>query len=213
MPSIYKKPSDGSGEEELLFQTKMQVMPMGWSPDGQFLIFWQNDPKMLSDLWILPLDDKKPRGFLNTPFNESHGQISPDGKWIAYLSNESGQTEVYVSSFPSGSGKKQVSLNGGTFPRWRANDGKEIFYLTSQFGGKMMAVEVKTSGPKLDFGTPKELFDSQFQNFSHPGHTGNWHTYAVSPDGQRFLIPRPVSQQVPGASVTVVLNWTALLKR
>ena len=188
-------------------------MPLSWSYDSWFMVFWKSDPKTNSDLWILPLEgDKKPRPFIQSLFAESHGQISPDGKWIAYWSLESGQNEIYVRPFPSGAGRWQVSTNGGTFPRWRS-DGKELFYLSMISSGKMMAVEVKTSGTAFEYGSARELFDSQYENFSHPGHTGNWHTYAVSNDGQRFLIPRPVAPQTSVNAITVVLNWTALLKK
>jgi hypothetical protein len=185
---------------------------MAWSPDAQFLVFWKSDPRTQSDLWILPLEgDKKPQPFLQTAFYESHGQISPDGKWIAYGSAESGQAEIWVRPFPEGAGRWQVSSNGGAFPRWRA-DGKELFYLSKISSGKIMAVEVKTAGTAFEYGSARALFDSQYENFSHPGHTGNWHTYAVSPDGQRFLIPRPVAPRSTNP-INVILNWTKLLEQ
>ncbi len=213
MPSIYVKSADGTGEEELLLQSKEPVVPMAWSSDNRFLVFWKNDLKTSADLWILPLEgDKKPRPFLQSTFLEGHGQISPDGKWLAYWSGESGQEEIYVRPFPSGPGRWQVSTNGGTFPRWRS-DGKELFYLTTDSFGKMMAVEIKSSGAAFGYGSAKELFDSQYENFTHPGHSGYWHTYAVSPDGQRFLIPRPVAPQTLINDVTIVLNWPSLLKK
>ncbi len=213
MQSIYVKSADGTGEEELLLQFKEPIEPMSWSPDSRLLVFWKMDSKTNSDLWILPLEgDKKPRPLLQSDFAESHGQISPDGKWIAYWSFESGQPEIYVRPFPSGAGRWQISPNGGTFPRWRS-DSKELYYLSTTSFGQMMAVEVKTSGAAFEYGSARELFNSQYENFSHPGHTGNWHTYAVSNDGQRFLIPRPVSPQTSMNAITVVLNWTALLKK
>jgi eukaryotic-like serine/threonine-protein kinase len=211
MWGIYQKRADGSGDERQLFQTKLLIMPMSWAPDSQSLIFTQRDTS-LGDLWTLPLEDaKKAQPLLHSNFNESHGQISPDGKWISYNSNESGRPEIYVRPFPSGSGKWQVSSNGGVFSRWRP-DGKEIFYLSANNNGKMMAVEVKNSGSTFVYETAKELFDSQYLNY---GHGRDYHTFAVSPDGQRFLIPRPVesSSDTSSNAVTVVLNWTSLLKK
>jgi hypothetical protein len=129
---------------------------------------------------------------------------------MAYASNDTGGPfQVYVIPFPSGDGKWQVSPSGGFLPRWRA-DGKEIFYVSAASVGKVVAVTVNESGSTIEVGTPRELFDSGVQ-------LDNWHSYAVSPDGQRFLIPRPVSSfrnhGVPASSpITVVLNWTALLE-
>jgi Tol biopolymer transport system component len=213
MWGLYQKPADGAGDEELLYQAKMPIMPTSWSQDGQFLVFWLVDPKTGWDLWVLPLKgDKKPQPFLQSAFNESTGQISPDGKWISYSSNESGQFEIYVRPFPSGSGRWQVSTDGGFFSQWRP-DGKEIFYQTTVSRGKVMAVEVKTSGPTFEYGAARELFDSQYVNVEHAG--GNYHSYAVSRDGQRFLIPRPVAapSDTSATSFTVVLNWPSLLKK
>lgn len=149
---------------------------------------------------------------LHTPFGELHGQISPDGKWLAYESNETGRTEVYVQPFPQGTSKWQVSTNGGTFSRWR-RDGRELFYMSQNSRGKMMAVDVKSSGSAFEAGAPKELFDSGFVGAAHSG--GPYHTYAVSPDGQRFLIPRSASndQQTTAAPIVVVLNWLEGLKK
>src|SRR5262249_13807411 len=107
---IYQKASDGSGDEQLLYETSAPVMPMNWSREGQALVFWLNDPKTSSDLWVLPMrGDRKAEPFLQSSFNESFGQISPDAKWIAYASNESGKSEIYVRPYPSGPGKWQVS--------------------------------------------------------------------------------------------------------
>ena len=119
---------------------------------------------------------------------------------------------VYITPFPSRDGRWQVSTNGGTYARWRA-DGKEVFYLSASSGGDMMAVDVNDAGSTLELGVPQRLFASGYINVGHSG--GNWHTYAVSPDGQRFLIPRPVSMLGDGAPeppITVVLNWTLLMR-
>jgi len=170
------------------------------------------DPKTSNDLWVLPLSgDRKPSPLLHTPFSETHGQISPDGKWLAYSSNETGRGEIYVQPFPSGAGKWQVSTSGGQFPRWR-RDGRELFYMTQASGGKMMAVDVTSSGSTFEAGSPKELFDSPYINLAHSGTgpgAGPYHTFAVSADGQRFLIPHPPSTDAATVTmpIAVVENW------
>ena len=185
---------------------------MSWSPDGKWIVYWVNDPKSLADLWVLPLSgDRKSSPLLHTPFNENHGQISPDGKWLAYNSNETGRAEIYVQPFPSGAGKWQISTNGGTFSRWR-HDGRELFYMSQASVGKMMAVDVRSSGSMFEAGTPKELFDSPYINLVHGG---NYHTFAVSADGQRFLIPHPPSNDTAGLTMPIVVveNWAAGIAR
>ena len=154
--------------------------------------------------------DRKAFPLLNTPFNETHGQISPDGKRLAYLSNETGRAEVYVRPFPTGAGKWQVSTSGGYFPRWR-RDGRELFYMDNLSGGKLMAVEIKASGSAFEPGTPKELFDTGYINLPHS--SGIYNPFAVSADGQRFLIPRPTSSATEDAHIAVVVNWTAALRK
>ena len=206
---LYQKSANNAGTEERLVESDATTLPMSWSPDGNSIVYEVLDQKTSNDLWVLPLSgDRKPSQLLHTPFTESHGQISPDGKWLAYYSNETGRNEVYVQPFPSGAGKWQISTNGGFFPRWR-RDGRELFYMTLASGGKMMAVDVGSSGSTFEAGSPKELFDSPYINLTHAA--GAYHTYAVSADGQRFLIPHPPSGD--NASVTmpiaVVENWAA----
>jgi Tol biopolymer transport system component len=210
---IYQKPANATGREELLVESDLPSMPMSWSPDGKFIAYWVSDPKTGWDVWVLPLaGDRKPSPFLQSPFNESWPQISPDGKWIAYSSNETGRYEIYVRPFPTGEGKWQISTNGGWFPRWR-RDGKELFYMAASSLGKIISVKVNPAGPTFEYGDPSELFDSGYINFAHGL---NYLTYAVSADGQRFLIPRPESArsgEIASAPITVVLNWTAGLKK
>src|SRR5207247_1141309 len=125
---LYQNQSGGSGTEELLFESELLKAPMSWSPDGKRIVFWVQDQKTGGDLWVLPLEgDKKPAPLIASPANETHGQISPDGKWIAYTSNSTGRNEIYVQPFPSGSGRWQISNHGGDWPRWR-RDGKELLY-------------------------------------------------------------------------------------
>ena len=210
---LYVKQSDGTGNEELLVESDLPKMPMSWTSDGKYIVYWVNDPKTNSDDWVIPLTgDRKPFPILQSPFNEQWPEISPDGKWIAYTSNETGTPEIYVRPFPSGPGKWQISTNGGTFQRWRA-DGKELYYLSAPNAGKMMAAEIHAAGSSFQADSPRALFDSGYINLFH---TTNYHVFAVSADGQRFLIPRPeagLSADIAATPITVVLNWTAALNK
>jgi eukaryotic-like serine/threonine-protein kinase len=210
--SLYQKPANGAGSEERLMESDVQILPVSWAPDGQSLVYVAVDSNTRADLWVLPLSgDRKAVPLLRTPFNETHAQISPDGKLFAYYSDESGLNEVYVRPFPSGVGKWQVSTSGGQFPRWRG-DGRELFYMNQVSYGKLMAVDVRSTGTMFEAGTPKALFDSGYLNV---GHSGYYHTYAVSQDGQRFLIPRPPATSAATTDsppIVVVLNWAAGLR-
>ena len=200
---IYQKLSSGAGSEELLLKSEVVKETQDWSSDGRFILFEINDPNNQSDLWVLPLfGDKQPFPFLATEFSEYQGRFSPDGRWVAYVSNESGKQEVYVQSFPASGGKWQISTDGGAQPVWR-HDGRELFYINPD--RKLMSVEIKT-GATFEAGVPKMLFETRVDAYASNNR------YAVSPDGQRFLINVPVEAQSSSA-ITVVLNWTADLKR
>ncbi len=200
-PDLYRKPSHGAGNEELLFESKNQKTPTDWSSDGRFILF-TNIIQGQGDLWILPLfGDRKPFPFTQSPFFEAHGQFSPNGKWIAYTSSESGGTQVNVAPFPGPGGKYQVSTSGGAQPRWR-RDGKELFYLSADL--KMMAAEVSEKGSALQIGRVQPLFQAR------PAFGPN-HAYDVAPDGRRFLINTVVGEE-SAAPLTLVVNWTAGLK-
>ena len=210
---IYEKPSDGARSEHLLIESDALSMPMSWSPDGKYLVYYILDPKTSTDLWALPLTgDRKPFPVAQTVSSENHAQISPDGRWIALNSDESGPSQIYVKPFPSGQGKWQASTTFGIFPRWR-RDGKELFYMESTDGGRMMSVDVKATGDAMVFSQPHVLFDSGYYNINH---STNWLAYDVSQDGQRFLIARPegtLTNPIEDTPMTVVLNWTAGLKK
>lgn len=201
-----------AGNEERLIESDSQILPTSWSPDGSAIVYVTPDPKTRLDLWLLPLaGDRKPVPLVHTPSLESHGQISPDGKWLAYASNETGQSEVYVRPFPTGAGRWPISTGGGLFPRWR-RDGRELFYMDRGSNGKLIGVDVNAVGSAFVAGAPKALFDSGYLNLNAGG---TYHTYAVSADGQRFLIPRPpVKTADAGPSpIVVVLNWAAGIKK
>jgi len=206
--SLFRKLSNGAGSETKLAESDLMILPMSWAPDGQSIVYWTNDPRTGGDQWKLPLgSDPKPAALLNSPFSEGHSQISPDGRWFSYQSNETGRAEVYVRPYPAGPGQWQVSTEGGIFSRWRG-DGRELFYMSAVSNGKMMAVDIKSSATTLEASTPKPLFDTGYVNLPSGG---NYHTFAVSRDGQRFLIPRPVSNTSDDSSspIVVVTNWTA----
>ena len=155
-------------------------------------------------MWVLPVSgDKKPFPFLKTPFEEREGQFSPDGKWIAYQSNESGRFEIDVQPFPGPGGKFRISSNGGGQPRWNKN-GKEIFYLS--LDSKMMAAPVKSSpdGQLLETGTPAALFPVRIAG--GPLTSFYRQQYAVSSDGQRFLVNLE-SGEGTTSPITLILNW------
>jgi Tol biopolymer transport system component len=160
------------------------------------------------DVSFLPLaGERKPVPFLKTPFYERHAQLSPDGRWLAYISDESRTNEVYVQSFPAGGGKWQVSTNGGVQPRWR-HDGKELFYLAPD--GKLMAVAIKT-GATFEAGAPETLFQTRIYGGLATSPLFS-QQYDVSPDGRQFLINVDMSD-VTAAPLTVVLDWTAALQK
>jgi hypothetical protein len=211
---IYRKAANGVGAAELLFESKQLALPMDWSADGQSIVFGL--PGQTSgDLWRLPLDgNRTPVPFLQTPAAEMHAQLSPDGRWLVYASNETGRAEVFVQSYPTPGTKYQVSTNGGMFPRWR-DDGKEILFKAA--GRIIMSAMVRTSGQGLSIDTPQQLFDSGYVNFNHSETGGGiYHTFAVSPDGQRIIVPlqRDEGRETEAASpLLVVLNWHQELKQ
>ncbi len=128
--NLYQRAASGAGNDEALLKSDDSKAPNDWSADGRFILYQNLDPKTNWDLWVLPLSgEQKPFPFLETDFDERQGRFSPDGKWIAYTSNASGEWQVYVQSFPASGGKWQVSTNGGAQPQWR-RDGKELFYLS-----------------------------------------------------------------------------------
>ena len=176
---------------------------MSWSPDGQALAFTEINPTTGFDLWILPLNERKPSVFLRTPFNESAPRFSPDGHWLAYVSNESGRYEIYVQAYPGPGGKLQISSDGGTEPMWNPN-GRELFYRN---GNKMMVVDV-VSQTNFSASKPRVLFEGRF--LPTPATTPN---YDVLRDGQKFLMVKAAGQDEQGRTqINVVLNWLEELK-
>ena len=191
----------GRGEQMVEPSSGWVQFPWDWAqtPQGQFIIYADGTRETGNDLMLLPLQgERKPRPFLRTKFDEDDARFSPDGRWVAYVSNESGRREVYLRPFEGSSEKWQISTAGGFRPRWR-RDGKELFYLTAE--GNIMAVEVK-AGSGFEVGKPTPLFHVE----SARNDSGQ---YEVSADGQRFLV-NSGNQTQP---VMVVVNWAADLKR
>jgi eukaryotic-like serine/threonine-protein kinase len=179
---LYRHAADGSGEDQLLLKTDEDKIPTGFSRDGRYLLYNSTDPKTRSDIWVLPMEgDRKPAPFLQGEFAEALGQFSPDERWIAYVSNETGTYEVYVKPFSPGAGaeisgsKSMVSRGGGLFPQWR---GKQLLYTT--LDGRVMAVDV-TTDKTFQFGVPKLLFQAPAVPTQAIGGGD------ISADGKRFL--------------------------
>jgi serine/threonine protein kinase len=205
---IYQKASNGVGNEEVLLKSDEWKRPYDWSPDGHILLYGASLGSERIDLWYLPLagDERKPRPYLQTEFSQSQARFSPDGRFVAYTSNETGRNEVYVRPFPQASGGKwPVSTNGGTEPHWR-RDGKELYYISAD--SKMMVAGVTTIPAFNMLGNPKPLF-------TVPVLGGGATRYDVTADGQKFLIDAAGTDgDAPRrSSITVVLNWPALLKK
>jgi hypothetical protein len=211
--SIWWQLADGSGGLEHLGTSQYSQIPRSWSPDGQLLAYHENNPTTKKDIWVLRMGDpstgsgqvRKAEPFLRTPFSEGGPVFSPDGHWLAYISDESGRQEIYVQPYPGPGGKWQISTEGGNEPAWSRN-GRELFYRS---GSKMMAVEV-TMQPTFSAGKPKALFEGQYFAVT-PGQAGT--AYDVSPDGQRFLMVKETDRAASNAQINVVLNWSEELKR
>ena len=204
---LYQKAVSG-GAEELLLANSQTKLPTQWSRDGRYIVYTETDPKTRRDIWVLPMEGARPgtpASFLHTESNEFLGQLSPDGHWMAYTSDESGQRQVYVRPFPSGQGQWSISLAGGEASRWRG-DGQELFFVAA--GGKMMAVPVKSTGAAFEAGAPQPLFDA---NLIQPPNEPIF-DYDVTADGKRFLITTTVSGS-SSAILTLVENWDAAASR
>jgi eukaryotic-like serine/threonine-protein kinase len=218
--NLYRKAADGAGSEDVVFSSNEDKSAQDWSRDGKFLLYSvpvngrrSFFPTASHDLWVLPLTPVSPSGnrpeaYLKTEFDESQARFSPDGRFVAYVSDESGRYEIYVRPFPTALGKTIISTAGGVSPRWR-RDGKDLYYISAD--SKMMAVEVSTS-PIFKAGIPRPLVQAAIWG---GGTFHNVARYDVTADGKRFLINSVTADATPSAPapITIVLNWTALLKK
>jgi dipeptidyl aminopeptidase/acylaminoacyl peptidase len=208
--SLYQKAATRMGQDELLLATGTFTSTTQWSRDGRFIVYNERDPKTKFDIWVLPIDsgaERRPFPFLRSEFNEFFGQLSPDIHWMAYTSDETGQREVYVRSFPTGEGQWRISLAGGEQPRWRG-DGKELFFVSAD--GKMMAVTVKAvagTQPSFEPGALQPLFEA---HLAYGG--GPVFEYDVTADGKRFLLDT-VGSSASAPLLNLIVNWDAGLRK
>jgi eukaryotic-like serine/threonine-protein kinase len=205
-PHMYQKATSGTAQDEPLDKSGGNKFPLDWTRDGRYLVEEVCcDPKKGWAIWVLPLfGDRKPFPFLETEFAERWAKLSPDGKWLAYASDETKRYEIYVQTFPTPGGKWQISTNGGEIPVW-SRDGRELFFIG--LDRKLMAVEMKSDavnrGARFEAGVPKSLFDTRI--------ISRYPWFDVSKDG-RFLMPIP-TEPSDNAAITVVINWAAELKK
>ena len=205
---LYRKMASGIAAETAIGSDDIEKLWPSWSPDSNYLTYGGvGGGVSSSDLWVLPLSgDTKPAVLVRTEFNEIRPRVSPNGRWVAYESNESGRPEIYVTSFPSPAGKWQISAAGGSWPRWR-RDGREIYYVSPD--NKLMAAAVGSSGTEFQVGAVESLFDirprtANFRGFAPP-------LYDVTADGQRFLV-NTMLEESSNEPVTLLVNWAELLK-
>jgi Tol biopolymer transport system component len=202
---LFRKSAAGTGPEETLLQDDREKTPLGISPDGRTLLYYVPTGAATGKIHVLNLTgDRKTAPVLNSPHSQIPAAISPDGKWLAYVSDETSRREVYVTSFPDGAGKWQVSTDGGDEPRWSAT-GTELFFNAVD---KLMAVDVTTTAGAFDAGPAKALFDVRVPAPA----LGTRSNYGVSPDGRRFLFNTwdPRATLTP---ITLVVNWPQTVKK
>jgi Tol biopolymer transport system component len=209
--NLYQKNAGGALVEQRLLKSDHVQQPEDWSADGRFLLFRDRDSKTGNDLWVLPMmADGKPRPYLRSPFSEMQGRFSPNGRWVAYVSDESGRDQVYIQSFPEVAKKYAVSTERGIQPRW-SSDGRELFFLEQTQPGVMTsvaAVDVVESKDGLSIGAQRTLFQSAIRQ-SYRSRS----SWEVAPDGHRFLI---IESTQPDSArtqpITVLVDWQEELK-
>jgi Tol biopolymer transport system component len=210
---LFEKPADGAADEQLLFSNELNKSPTDWSRNGRFLLYAEANPKGASDLWALPMtepaDARKTIPVAATSFDEIQGQFSPNGRWIAYVSNESGRYDVFVKPFLETGGRIAVSPAGGTSPRW-SHDGAELFYVAAD--NQLMVVPIRPGRDSraLGVGTPMALFPTHLAAGGNlpSGGFNSAAQYTVTPEG--FLMNVTAEDSVT-SPINIVLNWTAAL--
>ncbi len=208
---IYVKQADGAAGEQLVLKSSAEnPVPYSWSPDGKFIVHRAMLGGTFNTGFLSMVGERKSQVFHpQSSFNQTLGQVSSDGRWIAYQSNESGRYEIYAQTFPAPGGKWQISKDGGVSPKWRG-DGKEIFYYAAD--GQLMGVPVMSNDAALNVGTAVPLFKARMLIGPTPA-VGFRQQYDVTPDGQRFLLNVPSEDATTSSAINVVLNWPAMLKK
>ena len=201
---LYQKRLGGTETEQPILEEGTNLIGTDWSLDGKWIVYTQTSSTAGFDIWVWPTDGKaKAQRAVQTALNAMHGRLSPNGRWLAYASDELGELQVSVQPFPATGEKRQISPDGGSEPRWR-RDGNELFYLAPT--NKLMSVPIP-GGNAFDFGVPKVLFDTHVLLIGNPYRSN----YAVTANGQRFLVNTRI-EDAPSA-INVILNWTALLEK
>ena len=198
---LYSRPADGGGSEVELFSTSKFVDPGSASHDGKLFLFAVTNPNTGEDLWVLPLEgDRKPRPFLQDPFSQNYPRFSPDDRWVAYVSNETGRQEVFLQAFPSGGAKLQISTEGGVQPIW-SRSGRELFY---RQGAKIMSVSL-TMNPTPSASKPVPFFSLASR--------ASLRSYDITPDAQHFILIQPSERLAAPTELHLVVGWFEELKR
>jgi Tol biopolymer transport system component len=202
--SLVARPSAGAGADEELLRSTTTSLAVDWSRDGRFILYQTVDPSTRSDVWALPMAPRgQPFAVANSARNERQAQLSPDGRWVAYASDDSGREDVWVQRFPEAKEKWPVSTSGGSQPQWR-RDGRELFYISRDF--KLMAVDVNAAGSSFDVGMPRPLFPLRSAD-----QLSARNNFMPTADGKRFLINTSFTGLGTG-SLAVVLDWAAILR-
>ena len=196
--AILTAPAHGGGATDTLLERDGLQYPTSWSTDGRFLVYHENSPVSGRDLWVLPRNGD-PEPVLVTPFQEQAATFSPDGRWLAYVSDESGQNEVYVVPFPGPGPRHTISTHGGVEPVW-SRDGTELFYRTEDH---LMAVEVEL-GATFRAGAPQPLFVDRHVRSSDLNNVNRVPQYDVAPDGQHFVM---LQSELGTASFVLMQNF------
>jgi Tol biopolymer transport system component len=204
--NLFRIPADGSGPEEHVWTAETRQVPVDWSKDGRLILYYEAAPDTGLDLWTLevtpdgrPRPGTKPQPYIRAPYNQTLGRFSPDTRWVAYQSDESGRWEVYVQSFPEAHEKVPISIAGGSNPEW-GPDGRELFYVSPD--GKLMGVAIKLGSGSIEPSLPRKLF-------ALPRDTLQLSPFEAAADGQRFLVQVTTDRTDP---LTVIVNWPALVK-
>jgi hypothetical protein len=199
---VFRKLASGTGEDEVLFEDQTaQKVPESWSHDGRFLWMTVNLPGKSNDIYLFSLADRKFEKYIATPFSEDKAQLSPDGRWLAYHSQESGRDEIYLQPFPATGERWQVSTSGGTEPQWRG-DSKELFFLWDK---AITAADIKPTGKSVEIGIPHKLFETSVDTNAVRNR------YRAAADGEKFLVVfRPEQDEATGFDT--IMNWPELLR-